>query len=326
MDNMTDSFLIAITVLLIVSLIVMGKARVRYLDRIKFYLVNDDFEAPSATIPLLCYLPILLTSVLEMVWVIGNWPECYIALDRATPSFSDSNWIWTAFMCFVVPLPCGAQTFLIVQQFKSVEPLKDSLRYPLIIVSSAGLLCLFVMMVKVYPLWFIWWPIASGALYFRIMWPKTDIEKKYEDEKRREREEKRATTPYTSPSCSPTSSSSQPRNRNTSSRSQSTSSSTSSDNSNNEREAVIRQQADNYLYQARQYEDEARRLESEAESNDRWADDNEYWARESNDSFKRSEAEADRRRASSLRYQASNARRNAERYYSLYNSEMSKLR
>lgn len=322
MDDITISFLIAITVLLIASLMIIGKARVRYLDSLWFYLVNDDQKAPSADIPSLCYLPLLLTSAVEIAWVVCYWPECYVSLDRITPSFSDSNWIWTAIMCFVVPLPCGAQAFLVYKQFDSVEPDTEILKYPFIIVSIAGLACLVFAMQKVYPLWFIWWPIVSGSVYCYVLWPRTDKEKAYDEEKRREREESLASTSYHSSSPSY----SQPRSRNTSSRQESGSSSTRNDRSDEMRADAIRQTAENYLYQARQYEDEARRLESEAESNDRSAEDNEYWARETDDSFKRSEAQADRNRARSLRYQANKARDRASHYYSLYQSEMSKLR
>lgn len=322
MDDITISFLIAITVLLIASIFIIGNARVRDLDSLFYYHVSDDLKAPSADISSFCYLPLLLTSVLEIAWVVCYWPECYVSLDRVTPSFSDSNWIWTAFMCFVVPLPCGAQLFLVSKQFNSVEPDTEILKYPFIIVSIAGLACLIFAMLKVYPFWFIWWPILSGSVYSHVLWPRTDKEKEYDEEKRREREESRANTSYHSSS----SSYSQPRSRSISTRHESGPSSARNDRDDDMRADAIRQTAEDYLYRSRQYEDEARRLESEADSNDRSADDNEYWARESNDSFKRSEAQADRNRARSLRYQANKARDHASHYYSLYQREMNKLR
>lgn len=146
------------------------------------------------------FIPLVLVCIFE-ISAVGFYPhETCLVLDKATPSYSTNNWIWTSIAAFLSPLPVGTQIVAMISLFNKSYPESDIIKYILIALNVIGIVCVTSTFADVYSIWYIWIPIISGIMYSTLLWPLTPKEKKaYNDKTERDK------LVYTSPSSTPSS-------------------------------------------------------------------------------------------------------------------------
>lgn len=255
------------------------------------------------------FIPALVGAVIVVLWSL-ILKDPYLPIKELTPSYVTSGWLWSTIAAFLVCIPFGLTLGFLIFILPEAKPESKGMLIAVIISCLVAIVYQAMLLFKVYSPWLIWLPMLSTATLVMAIkkWLPGEMESQSEE-----------TSSSNSVSSSSWSSGSSPWSGGSTSRSGSRTESRSSSSTDDSERGDREYQKEQYYYQYERYRDEAERLESEAESHDRWAEDNEYWARESNDSWKAAEARRDRERANRLRYQSREARRQADRYYDLYN-------
>lgn len=305
-------FLIIVGIVYALAVHMVTAARYEEIER-RFGL--SDYY-PNVEVEDKYFIPAIVGAVIVSLWCL-ILKEPYMPIKDLTPSYVTSGWLWSTIAAYLACIPFGLTLGFLIFILPEVQPESKGMLIAVIISCLVAIVYQAMLLFKVYSPGLIWLPMLSTTPLVMVIkkWLPDEMENLDEGSSSGSVSSGSGSIGSTSWSGNSTSGAG---SRSVSRSSSSSQPSSSSDDDYRRQEKEY--QKEQYYYQYERYRDEAERLESEAESNDRWAEDNEYWARESNDSWKAEEARRDRERANRLRYQSREARRQADRYYNLYNS------